>query len=189
MVCTGATIAVEANIEYYIMSLSWQGRICMRRQQWAEAQSFFEQAMQRAQQVADNYQKVESLIYLAECLAAQNQETRSQQLLLEAEQNARERSYYELLGRIEFRRGETLYHLNEFRQAFQHFVAYCHYMTLYNYAEYSVAVRRVIDALIGVVGEDAEIILQEIALYWEKHQLNKEYPELIAACEEIRELL
>jgi tetratricopeptide (TPR) repeat protein len=181
--------AVEANVEYYIMSLSWQGRIYVQQQQWTEAQSFFEQAIRRAQQVADNYQEVENLIYLAECLAAQNQEGRSQQVLLEAERNAREHSYYELLGRIEYRRGETLYHLNEFRQAFQHFVAYCHHMTLYNYTEYSVAVRRVIDALIGTIGKDAEVILDDIARYWEKQQLSKEYPELIAACEEVKELL
>lgn len=181
--------AVEANIEYYIMSLNWQGRIYMRQQRWTEAQSFFDQAMQRAQQVADNYQKVESLIYMAECLAAQGQRARSQQLLSEAEQNARERNYYELLGRIEYRRGETLYSLNELRQAFQHFVAYCHYMTLYNYAEYNIAVRQVTDALITVVGKDAEIILDDIILYWEKYQLTEEYPELIAACEKVKELL
>jgi hypothetical protein len=129
------------------------------------------------------------LIYLAECLAALNQEARSQQMLLEAEQKARVHSYYEFLGRIEYRRGETLYHLNEFRQAFQHFVAYCHYMTLYNYTEYSVAVRQTIDALIGALDKGAKIILDDIALYWEKNQLNKEYPELITACEEVKELL
>ena len=181
--------AIEANVEFYIMSLIWQGRICMQQQKWGEAHSFFEQAIQRAQQVADNYQRVESLIYMAECLAVENEEDRSQQLLLEAEHSALERSYYELLGRIEYRRGEKLYHQNEFIQAFQHFVAYCHYMTLYNYAEYSLAVRRVIDALIGPVGKDAEIILKDITVYWEKHQLNKAYPELLAACEEVRELL
>jgi tetratricopeptide (TPR) repeat protein len=181
--------AIEANVEFYIMSLIWQGRICMQQQMWTKAESFFEQAMQRAQQVVDNHQKVESLIYMAECLAAQNQKDRSQQLLLEAEHNARERSYYQLLGRIEYIRGESLYHLDELRQAFQHFVAYCHHMTRYNYAEYRVAVQRVIDALIGVIDKNAEIILKDIALYWEQNQLNKEYPELIAACEEVRELL
>jgi hypothetical protein len=158
----------------------------MQLQHWAAAQAFFEQAIQRAQQVTDDYQRVESLIYLAECLAAQNQEDRAQQLLLEAEQNARERSYYELLGRIEYRQGETLYHRNEFRQAFQHFVAYCHYMTLYNYAEYRLAVRRVVDALIGVTDRGAAIILSDISSYWEKYHLNEEYPELIASCEEIK---
>ncbi|TMC15380.1 MAG: tetratricopeptide repeat protein [Chloroflexi bacterium] len=184
--------AVEANIESYIMSLSWQGRVYMQQQRWTEAQVLFEQAMQRAQQVTDNYQAVESLIYLAECLAVQSQEIRSQQFLLEAEQNARERSYYDLLGRIEHRRGETQYHLDNFQQAFQHFVAYCHYMTLYNYGEYTSAVQRVIDALIGVtsiIGQNAELIVNDMARYWEHHQLNKEYPELIAACEEVKELL
>jgi len=181
--------AVEANVEYYIMSLSWQGRIYIRQQRWTEAQSFFEQAIERAQKVADNYQKVENLIYMAECLTAQNQEDRSQQLLAEAEQNAHERSYYDLLGQIEYRRGETLYHTQEFRKAFQHFVAYCYYMTRYNYSEYSIAVQRVIDALIGAIDKNAEAILKDIELYWEQHQLKKEYPELIVACEGVRELL
>jgi tetratricopeptide (TPR) repeat protein len=181
--------AVEANVEYYIKSLIWQGRIYMRQQRWSEAQSFFEQAIQRAQQVADNYQKVESSIYLAECLTAQNQEDRSQQLLTEAEQNALECSYYDLSGHISYIRGENLYYLGEFRRAFQHYAVYCHYMTLYNYAEYGIAVQKVIDALIGIIGKDVETILDDIALYWEKHQLNEEYPELIAACEEVRELL
>jgi tetratricopeptide (TPR) repeat protein len=181
--------AIEANIEVYIMSISWRGRICMQQKQWTEAQPFFEQAIQHAQQVADNYQEVENLIDLAECLAAQNQEARSQQILSEAEQKAHIYSYYEFLGRIEHRRAEKLYHLDEFRQAFQHFVAYCHYMTLYNYTEYSVAVRQTIDALIGALDKGAKVILDDIALYWEKNQLNKEYPELITACEEVKDLL
>lgn len=180
--------SVEANVEFYIMSLTWQGRIHMQQQQWTQAQSLFEQAIERARQVADNYQEVEASIYLAECLAAQGLDTDSQQVLLKAQLNAQERSYYELLGRIEFRRGETLYHQKDLRQAFRHFVTYCRYMALYNYAEYNDAVQRLVDALIGVVGQEAAIILDDIARYWEEHHLTAGYPELLAACEEVREL-
>jgi tetratricopeptide (TPR) repeat protein len=182
-------IAVESNIEFYITSLIWQGRVYREQQQLEVAQSFFERAVKRAQRVADNYQQVEASIYLAECLATQGNNGEYQKILSEAEQNANERNYYELLARIEFTRGEILYHQKDLRNAFQHFAAYCRYMALYNHGEYDDAVQRVVDALIGVTSqEEARLILYDITNYWKEHGLDEKYPELLAACEEVKEL-
>jgi tetratricopeptide (TPR) repeat protein len=181
--------AIEASVEHYIMSLSWQGRIYILQKRWPEAQELFEQAIQRAQQVADDYQIVEGLIYLTDCLAAQGQQERSEQFLLEAEQRASQRNYYELCGRAELRRGEIACHHAGFQQAFHHFVAYCHYMALYNYAEYSAAVQHLIDALIGVPNEFTSSIVDNITIYWQTHHLDERYPELIRECEEFKALL
>jgi tetratricopeptide (TPR) repeat protein len=181
--------AVEANVEYYITSLIWQGRIAMQQERWDEAEALFERAHLRAQQVADEYQRVESLIYLAECLIAQKQDVRAQQMLKEAWQLASERDFYDLLGRIEHKQGEVLYHKDAFKEAFQHFVVYCHDMVLYNHAEYRIAVQRMIDALVGVLSQDVESIVNDITSYWKEHNLDEEYPELITACKGVLQFL
>jgi tetratricopeptide (TPR) repeat protein len=181
--------AVEANVEHYITSLNWQGRIAKEQGHLTEAQALYEQVLQRSQQVADEYQHVEGLIYLANCLDAQNQTDRAQQMLEEARELASERNFYQLLGRIDRRRGETLYHQGNFKEAFQCFVAYCHDMTLYNYADYRIAVQRMIDALVGILDQDVKSIANDILHYWEDHNLNEGYPELITACKGVVQLL
>jgi tetratricopeptide (TPR) repeat protein len=182
-------IAVESNVEFYIMSLIWQGRVYREQQQLEVAQPFFERAIGRARRVADNYQQVEGSIYLAECLAAQGKDVEYQKILSEAEQNANERNYYDLLARMEFMQGDMLYHQKHLGKAFQHFTAYCRYMALYNKGEYNDAVQRLVDALIGVTNqEEARLILHDITGYWKEHGLAEKYPELLVACEEIEEL-
>jgi len=182
-------IAIESNVEFYIMSLIWQGRVYREQQQLEVAHSFFERAIERARRVADNYQQVEGSIYLAECLAVQNKKAEYQKIVSETEQNANERNYYDLLARMEFMQGDLLYHQRDVREAFQHFVAYCRYMALYNHGEYDDAVQRLVDALIGVTSqEEARLILHDIASYWKEHSLDREYPELITACEEVKEV-
>ena len=85
--------------------------------------------------------------------------------------------------------GDILYHQQDLRSAFQHFVAYCRYMALYNKGEYNDAVQRLVDALIGVTNqEEARLILHDITNYWKEHGLDEEYPELLVASEEIKEL-
>lgn len=181
--------AIEANVEYYIISLIWQGRIAMQQESWEEAEALFEQAHQRAQQIGDEYQRVESLVYLAECFSTRRQDARAQQLLKDAWQLAFERDFYDLLGRIEREQGEVLYHQDAFKEAFQHFVAYCHDMVLYNYGEYRIAVQRLIDALVGVLNQDIEDIVNEIIAYWKEHHLDEDYPELITACNGVLQFL
>ncbi|GHO93576.1 hypothetical protein KSF_036240 [Reticulibacter mediterranei] len=182
-------IAVESNVEFYITSLIWQGRVYREQQELEVAQSFFERAIERARRVADNYQLVEASIYLAECLATQDKTDEYHQTVLEAERNANERNYYDLLARMEFMQGDLLYHERDLRRAFQHFVAYCRYMALYNHGEYNDAVQQLVDALIGVTNqEEARRVLYDITDYWKGHNLDKEYPELLTACDEVKEL-
>ncbi len=184
-------MAVESNVEFYITSLIWQGRVYREQQQLEAAQSFFERAIDRALRVADNYQQVEASIYLAGCLAAQGKQAEYQKTLSEVERNANERNYYDLLARIEFLQGDLLYHQKDsIRSAFQHFAAYCRYMALYNHGEYDDAIQRLVDALLGISSqEETKLILQDITSYWKEHGLDAQYPELLAASEEVRELL
>jgi tetratricopeptide (TPR) repeat protein len=182
-------LAIESNVEFYIMSLIWQGRVYREQQQLEVAQSFFERAIERARRVVDNYQVVEGSIYLAECLAAQDKTAEYQRIVTEAEQDANIRNYYELLARIEFLQGDVLYHKKEEREAFRHFTAYCRYMALYNHGEYDDAIQKLVDALIGIPGqEETRLILHDITDYWQEHDLGKDYPELLVACSEVKEL-
>jgi hypothetical protein len=62
-------------------------------------------------------------------------------------------------------------------------------MALYNHAEYRIAVQRMIDALVGALGQDTENIVNDVTNYWKEHFLDKEYPELIAACKGVLQFL
>lgn len=181
--------AVEASVDYYIASLIWQGRIALAQERWQAAETFFERARLRAQQVGDRYQQVESMIFLAECLRSQDQDVRAQPILEEARLLAAERDFYDLLGRIEREQGEVLYHQGALREAFRHFVIYCHDMVLYNHTEYRIAVQRMIDALGGVLSQDIRDFVNDIIAYWQQHQLAEENPELITVCQGVLEFL
>jgi hypothetical protein len=58
-------------------------------------------------------------------------------------------------------------------------------MVLYNYSEYRIAVQRMIDAFVGILGQDVDSIVKNVVHYWEEHHLAEDYPELIVACDKV----
>ena len=179
----------EVDKEQYIISLNKQGRVKALQQQWKEALSLFEQAIAIARQVPAYYQLTESLINLADTVEHLNQGDRVQQLLQEADNIATKENYLSLLGLIEYAKGYKKYRNRDYMQAFQHFVLYCEYMSQYNSTEFSTAVERVVDALLDIPKDVVPAIMHEMLTYWTTHQLDKTYPELMQAFEEIDTLM
>ncbi len=185
----GQELARDVESEQYINSLNKQGRICALQSKWEEAVAFFEQGIMAARQVSDYYQQTEGLIDLADALRHLGEDARIQQALQEAEDLASRENYFYLLGRVEQMRGEICYSAGEYAMAFQHFVLYCRCMAHYNAREFSVAVRKVVDALLGVPGGEVLSIVEALRAYWITNHLDKEYPEMIRALEEMNEFM
>lgn len=179
----------EIEKEQYINSLNKQGRIHTLQQQWAEAIPFFEQAITAARQILDYYQQTENLIDLADALGHLEQKEHALQFLQEAEVMAIQENYADLRGQIEEKRGAMAYGAKEYELAFRHFILYCHHMSEYNFLVFKAAVHRVVDAILGIPKEIAPMILQEMLTYWSTQQLDKSYPELIQALEEVENLM
>ncbi|HLG62599.1 MAG TPA: tetratricopeptide repeat protein [Ktedonosporobacter sp.] len=179
----------EIDAEQYIDSLNQQGEICIQLQKKKEATVFFEQAITYARRAIDYYQQVENLIGLAKALDPLEQGERIQQVLQEAEDIATRESYFNLLGQIEQTRGEISYYSKEYSTAFLHFARYCHHMAIYNATEFKVAVRQVVDALLGIPTADVPLIAQELLTYWSTQQLDTKYPEFMLAFGEIDNLM
>ena len=86
-------------------------------------------------------------------------------------------------------RGEYFYIKGNHNTAFQHFVLYCDHMAHYNTIEFSIAVRRSTDALIGIPKDVLSVVTRQMLDYWHSHGLEKDYPELVEAFEEIDDLM
>lgn len=179
----------EIDADQYIISLNQQGDICTQQRQWEEAITFFEQAIDYARQIPDYYQQTESLIDLADALDHLGRKERVEQILQEAEAIATRENYFNLLGQVEKMRGEIDYHAKDYSAAFLHFAAYCHYMAVYNDTEFKIAVRKVVDALLGVPNSDVPSIAQELLIYWTTQQLDTKYPDFMQAFGEIDDLM
>src|SRR5579884_927913 len=84
---------------------------------------------------------------------------------------------------------EIDYRAGKFDPAFYHFALYCHRMALYNSSELNTAMQRVVDDLLEVPREMVPALAQEILDYWTTNQLDKSYPELMSAFEEVDALM
>ena len=181
--------AREVDMEQYVNSLNKQGRICMQQQEWQKAVTFFEQAIEIAESIPDYYQQTENLLDLAEVLTNVDQDERALRHLQEAEAIASRENYVALLGSVEQKRGDIDYRAGSYAQAFQHFVLYCHRMAEYNSTAFNQAVQHVVDLLLDIPKDKIPGTVEEVLTYWNDHQLEKEYPGLIHAFEEIDEIM
>ncbi|HEU5230701.1 MAG TPA: tetratricopeptide repeat protein, partial [Ktedonobacteraceae bacterium] len=165
----------DINEDQYITSLNRQGYIYTLQQQWKEAIPFFEEAVDRARKLPDYYHQTENLIELATALHHLGSLQQVQSRLQEAEAISIREKYFNLLGQVEQMRGEIDYHAKDYPAAFLHFAAYCHDMAIYNDSEFKIAVRKVVDALLGVPESDVPSIVQKLLSYWTKEQLDTKY--------------
>jgi tetratricopeptide (TPR) repeat protein len=179
----------EIDKEQYIISFNKQGRIKALQHAWQEALPLFEHAIAIARQVPAYYQLTENLIDLANAYLDLNQPEHVFQHLQEAEEIATRENYQSQLGEIERMRGEYYYQIDNYNTAFQHFALYCYHMALHNTTEFSVAVRRSTDSLMGVPKDVLPVVTQEMLNYWTSHHLEKTYPQLVNAFEELDELM
>ncbi len=181
--------AAEIDSEAYINSLNKQGHIFAQNLQWEEAVVFFKRAINAAQEFHDSYQLAESLIELTGALEHLNQHSAAQRAWQDAREIVQREDYAYLLGRSEVILADVAYSRQTNQLAFTHYIAYCHYMALCNSVTYSKALRKMTDNLLGVPIDQISPIVDLLVSYWGKHGLNEKYPELIDACEEVKNLM
>jgi tetratricopeptide (TPR) repeat protein len=178
--------AEGVDTESIINSLNKQGRVLAQQKQWQEAVPFFQQAIELAHQANDFYQQVESLIDLAEAHERLGQQAAP--LWQQAREISSNENYIYLLGRAERAKGDIDCFIGDYAAAFAHYLEYCHYAVQYNTIEYNRSVRKVSDTLLETPIEAIPAIVNSLISSWTSLGLEKDYPELVEACEEIRAL-
>src|SRR6266487_1239999 len=182
-------ISLEVDAEAYVISLDGQGRVYASQHRWEEAATFFTQAIEHARRFHDSYHQIESLIDFAEALTYLEQYEQARDAWREVKDLATMDNYPYLLGRAEYIQGEIHYKTGDYETAFRHFGESCRYMALFNTLEYGKALRKVIDALLGVPKSDIPPLVNLLVKLWSAYGLDKSYPELMRACEEVDELI
>lgn len=183
----GEQAAKNVNMEQTINSLNKLGRICLELEQSDMALSYLQQAISTARQVPDYFQLVESLIDMAKVMEEMQQEDRAEAFLQEAEEIAKREQYANLRADIESQHAKTALGHKNYSEAFVHLEQYCYYTLQYNANEYSGAVRRTTDALLAIPVEERASMVQQVIKSWTERGLAEKYPNLINACEEVRE--
>jgi tetratricopeptide (TPR) repeat protein len=182
-----ASAGIDAEVQ--VNSLNKQGRVLAKQKRWSEAAAFFEQAVEIARQVHDDYQRTESLIDLAEALTYMKREDQAQQLLQEAENISQKWNYFHLLGHAAEFQGDIDYEAGRYKEAFLHYREYCYNMARRNALEYGRALRKLTDKLVEVPDAQLHPIITMLTLYWKDQQMDDEYPDFSEACQEIEDSL
>jgi tetratricopeptide (TPR) repeat protein len=181
--------SMEIHMEAHVQSLNKQGRILSMRNQWRGAIPFFTQAINLAMRIHDHYQHVESLIDIANAQEHLEQHEASQQAFQLAKEISIRENYLYLLGRAEEIQGDFRYKAREYEPAFEHYRKYCRYMALYNTQEYDKALIKISSSLVELPQDKFLSATQILTDYWLVHSMDKDYPELIATCTEVNELV
>lgn len=174
--------------EVQINCLNKQGWIMMLTGQYEKAIDLLQQAIELAKQVHDDYQQAESLVDLAEAFERSGLDEQSQQAWQKAREICLKHNYYYLLGHSNMYKGDVLYQAGDYKVAFQNYGEACHYMTRYNILEYSRGLRKVVDTLLGVPSQEIGPIVDELVAYWSSQGLDKDYPDFVSSCQEVRSL-
>jgi tetratricopeptide (TPR) repeat protein len=178
--------ALGIDVGSQIASLNRQGKIAIIQQRWESAMSLLNRAVGLAKKVHDEYQQAECLIELADVLERTEQHEQSQRALAEAEAICNKYNYYYLLGLAKESQAEIKYHRSQHAEALQDYVESCHYMARYNTITYTKTARRVIDALLGVPVQEVVPIADALIKYWTTHGLDKDHPDFVSSCEEVK---
>jgi hypothetical protein len=110
-----------------------------------------------------------------------------------ARQEAREISlkynYSYLLGVSSTSEGNVLYQADNYKEAFRNYGEACYYMTQYNDLEYNRVLRKMIDMLFEMPSQEIGPIVDELIAYWSAQRLDKDYPNFISSCQEVKSLV
>ncbi len=177
------------DFEAYINSLNKQGRVFAKQGRWAEAAPFFELAIESARQVHDDHQCTESLVDLAEVYKHMGKQEQAQKLLQEAETISLRWNYFHLLGRAAEFQGDIDYNAGRYWDAFIHYREYCYNMVRRNVVEYSRALRKLIDQLVGIPTDQIHPIVDALITYWSERHMDKDHPDFVNACKEVDDSL
>ena len=185
----GYRVALGIDTEAEINSLNKQGSLLIQLDRLEEAIPILHQAQKRAHEVSDFYQQAESLVDLARAFEKSRQPEQADQMLQEAERIATLYKYHYLLGLIESIRAERGYNAGDYKVATQHFGQYCYYMSQYNPVEYEKAVRRTVEQLLKLPGDEFNSRWQQLNDFWRTFDLVEENSQMLHALEDIKELM
>jgi tetratricopeptide (TPR) repeat protein len=176
--------------ESQINSLNMQGWILVLEGQYQKAIQLLQQAIDLAKAVYDDYQQAESLVDLAEALKRSGHNEQSQQARQKAREICLKYHYYYLLGLSSESEGDVLYESGDYKEAFRNYGEACYYMTQYNDLQYKKRLRKVVDALFDKVpSEEITPIVDELVAYWSSQGLDKDYPDFVSSCQEVKSLV
>jgi tetratricopeptide (TPR) repeat protein len=175
--------------ESQINSLNKQGWILVLEERYEKAIELLQQAVDLAKEVHDDYQHAESLVDLAEALKRSGYNEQSQQVRQEARQICLKYNYFSLLGLSSSSEGDVLYEAGDYKHAFRNYGEACYYMAQYNNLEYSKGLRKVVDTLFEVPSQEIGPIVDELVAYWSSQGLDKDYPDFVSSCQEVKSLV
>jgi tetratricopeptide (TPR) repeat protein len=175
--------------EAHVISLNKQGRVQAKQKRWSEAAAFFEQAVEIARQVHDDYQRTESLVDLAEALTYMKQYEQAQLSLQEAERTSQKWNYFHLLGHASEFQGDIDYNAGRYEVAFLHYREYCYNMARRNDLEYGRALRKLTDKLVKVPKAQLHTIIPMLILYWNEQGMERDHSDFVSTCQEIEDSL
>lgn len=173
--------------EMLMNSLNKLGHLCLVQGQWQEAEGWFRQAQEEAARAHDFYQQVESLIGLATALAYLGRQAEADPLWHQARTVACAEQYVLLLARMELAVGNVCSDAGDDAAAFKHYARYCQHAAGYNTLEYQKAIEKISDALLSLPLEVVPALLTSLITFWTSLGFDQKHPELVAACEEIRQ--
>jgi tetratricopeptide (TPR) repeat protein len=175
--------------ESQINSLNKQGWILVQEGQYQKATKLLQRAIDLAKEVHDDYQQAESLIDLGEALKRSGQSEQAHQAWQSAKQICLKYNYAYLLGLASSSEGDVLYETGNYKEAFRKYGEACHYMTQYNNLEYNKGVRKVVDALFEIPSQEIGPIVDELVAYWSSQGLDKDHPDFVSSCQEVKSLV
>lgn len=181
--------ALGIDIESQINSLNKQGWIKILEKQYEKAIDFLQNAVDLAKEVHDDYQQAESLVDLGEAFKRSEQSEQAQQAWQAARQICLQYNYPYLLGIASSSEGDVLDEIGNHNEAFRKYGEACYYMTQYNNFEYNKGLRKVVDKLFDVPSQEIAPIVDELVAYWSSQGLEKEFPDFVDSCQEVKSLV
>jgi tetratricopeptide (TPR) repeat protein len=176
-------IAAGENHIAEIESCNQQGRVCLTREKYIEAKSFFERAIELSRQFNLRFQQAENLLYLAEVL--DHLDLPSEEQVKEAKRIARRNDYSYLLARAGDVQGDMYFRKREYQSAFRYYRISCRYMTQRGSPEFDKEIRKLNDQLLVVPVGFLPGIIDSLLSYWYELGLDEKYPQLPRVCREV----
>jgi tetratricopeptide (TPR) repeat protein len=177
------------DMESQINSLNKQGGLFIQKGQLAQAEIVLTQAVELAERFYDYYQQTESLVDLIKVYKRQGQQEKAEQALNTIERICYAYNYNYLLGLAREALGDFYAERKEHLDAFRYYGEACRFMALYNSIKYQKFLRKMNDMLIKASATEIPAITQSLIAYWQAQELEEKFPEFIALCEEVRNLM
>jgi len=179
----------NVDMESQINSLNKQGRLFIQKGQPAEAEAALTRAVELAQTLHNYFQQVESLIDLIRVYKRQDQEEKANQTIKTVDDICHAYNFTYLLGLAREALGDFYAERKDYQEAFRYYGEACRFIAFHNSIKYHKFLRKMNDVLLKAPGEQIPALTQSLITYWQTQELEEKFPEIIALCEEVKELM